>query len=212
MEQEQPFTERGPIPRRQTAVNPCQREIFDMPGKILILSLVLASLTARGARKDSDFAREQGAPEGRVLRDALEGGAPPPLQVDGWINTDGDPPVLADLKGKVVVVRIWATWCGACRRSVPEVKRIYEAYAPRGLVVLGIHTTHGGENAAAFVKEKGITWPVAVDVNDKTAQSLGAIRGKPDYYLVDRKGILRFADLEEGELERAVKMLLEEAP
>ena len=125
---------------------------------------------------------------------------------------EGKGPTLTSLKGQVVVLRVWATWCGPCRKSVPEVKRLFAKYKDRGLAIVSIHTTRGGENAAAFVKEHQVPWPVGVDDADKTANVLGAVAGKPDYYLIDRAGILRFADIEEVELERAMKLLLGETP
>lgn len=96
--------------------------------------------------------------------------------------------------------------------AVPQLKQLLERNRKQGLVLLSIHTTKGGENVAKFVKEQRIDWPVAIDVADKTAKGLGATEGKPDYYLVDRKGVLRFADLEEAELGRAVAELLAEKP
>jgi thiol-disulfide isomerase/thioredoxin len=175
-----------------------------------LILLALAVTGVGGAERDG-FTRE-GKPKDRAFRDSLEGKPPPALQARDWVNTDGITPKVAAFKGKVVVINVWATWCGGCRRAVPEVKRLYGKYRDRGLVLLGIHTTRGGDKAAGFVRKKEIPWPVAVDDHDKTVASLGAVSGKPDYYLVDRKGVLRFADLEEFELERAVKMLLDERP
>ena len=128
------------------------------------------------------------------------------------MNADGAEPVLPELRGKVVLLRIWATWCGPCRKSVPDVKRLHSTYRERGLEVIGIHTTRGGENAAAFVRENAIPWPVGIDDADRTAEALGAVAGKPDYYLVDRAGTLRFADIVAADLERALKLLLDEPP
>ncbi len=160
---------------------------------------------------DDGFKRERIPARDKASQDAWEGKAPPALHVTHWINVDGETPRLADMKGKVVVLRIWATWCGPCRRSVPEVKRIYNTYRDQGLAFVSVHVTRGGEKAAEFVRTKQIPWPVGLDDSDKTAELLGAVAGKPDYYLIDRSGIVRFADLEEKELERAVKLLLAEA-
>lgn len=180
-----------------------------MRNGLCLSALVL--VCAWGTAADSDgFKRERIPARDQASQDALEGKTPPAIQVKEWVNTEGDGPELARLKGKVVVLRIWATWCGPCRQSVPEVKRLYATYKDRGLAVVSIHTTRGGENAAEFVKQNDIPWPVGVDDGDKTANVLGAVAGKPDYYLIDRTGILRFADIEEVELERAVQLLLGE--
>lgn len=173
-------------------------------------ALVLACTWAWAVGGDG-FTRERIPARDTTSQDALEGKTPPALQVSEWVNVERVPPPLASLKGKVVVIRVWATWCGPCCKSVPEVKRLYATYRDRGLAIVSVHTTRGGENAAAFVKEHRIPWPVGLDDSDKTANALGAVAGKPDYYLIDRSGILRFADIEEVELERAVKLLLGEA-
>ncbi|MBT7163780.1 MAG: TlpA family protein disulfide reductase [Victivallales bacterium] len=172
------------------------------------LALVLACVVTTGAA--DGFKRERIPARDRLQQDTLEGKPPPALQVKAWLNVEGKGPKLSAFKGKVVVIRVWATWCGGCRRSAPEMKKVYEKYRGKGLVVVGIHTTKGGENAAAFLREKGITWPVGIDDANKTIEALGCVAGKPDYTLIDRKGILRFADLADAELERAVKLLLAE--
>jgi len=182
-----------------------------MRHKLLMAALILVCAWRRTQAADDGFRRERIPARDKASQDALEGKFPPSIQVKEWVNVDGDSPTLAGLKGKVVVLRIWATWCGPCRRSAPQVKQLYSKYKDRGLAIVSIHTTRGGAKAAAFVKEHEIPWPVGVDDGDKTANILGAVAGKPDYYLIDRAGILRFADLEAAELERAVKLLLSEA-
>ena len=96
--------------------------------------------------------------------------------------------------------------------AVPQLKQLLERYGKQGFVLIGIHTTKGGEKMGRFVEKHTLKWPVAVDIDDKSVEALGNNSGKPDYYLIDRKGILRFADLEESELERASKALVEEKP
>jgi hypothetical protein len=72
------------------------------------LAAVLALAAPALAQKD-EFRRE-GTPEQRVAKDALEGKAPPPLQVRDWMNTDGKSLALADLRGKVVLLDFWGVW------------------------------------------------------------------------------------------------------
>jgi len=66
---------------------------------------------------------------------------------------DGDSFKLADYKDKVLVVNIWATWCGPCRQEMPELVKMSNEYKARGLVVLGLATTYNEQNDAAHVKE-----------------------------------------------------------
>ncbi|MBT4819090.1 MAG: redoxin domain-containing protein [Lentisphaerae bacterium] len=176
--------------------------------KCHVLAASALMVACASAPAEDTFIRERIPARDTTSQDALEGKPPPALQIKEWVNGEGA--VISDLKDKVVVLRIWATWCGPCRRSAPQVKKLYMTYKKRGLAIVGIHTTRGGDKAAAFAKEHTLPWPVGVDDADKTANALGAVAGKPDYYLIDRAGVLRFADIEEVELEKAVKLLLNE--
>jgi thiol-disulfide isomerase/thioredoxin len=129
--------------------------------------------------------------------------------VKDWLNTDGKALKLEDLKGKVVVLDFWGTWCPPCRAAMPHLKELYHKHKDDGLVVIGIHTTNGGEKMEAFVKEQKLDWPIALDVDAKTVKAFH-VDSYPDYYLIDRAGNLRVADLVNGDLDRAVGILLKE--
>jgi thiol-disulfide isomerase/thioredoxin len=83
----------------------------------------------------------------------------PAIEALGWIN--GEPPSPADRAGRIVVVDAWASWCVPCRRLAPELVRIHEKYAPRGVVFIGL--TNEEKSALPeierFLKAEGITWP-----------------------------------------------------
>ncbi len=96
-------------------------------------------------------------------------------------------------------------------KSVPKLKQLASDHADQGLVLIGIHSTERSDTMEEFVKKHGITYPVAVDVGRATTTRFG-VDSFPDYYLIDRHGKLRFADLANHEVERAVKMLLAEPP
>lgn len=93
---------------------------------------------------------------------------------------------------------------------MPHLKELQKKHEKDGLVILGIHTTNGAEKCAAFVKEQGITWPIATDVEKKTVSAFG-IDSFPDYTLIDRSGKVRFNDLANSELDRAIALLLAES-
>ncbi len=94
---------------------------------------------------------------------------------------------------------------------MPHYKELYARHAKDGLVILGVHTKNGMENMAAFVTEQGINWPIAADAEGKTVQAF-SVDSYPDYYLVDRKGLLRIADCANADVDRAVDTLLKERP
>ncbi len=85
-----------------------------------------------------------------------------------------------------------------------------ERYGDQGLVVLGIHSTRGADKMEAFAKQQGIPFPIAADLGDRSKRAFG-VDGNPDYYLIDRSGRMRFADLANREVERAVQALLRES-
>ncbi len=97
---------------------------------------------------------------------------------------------------------------------MPHLKELHEKHKDQGLVILAIHTQSGKDQAPAFVKEQGLPWLVAVDKADAGGKeaTIGKYRvdSYPDYYLVDRKGVLRFADLANREVGRAIERLLAE--
>ncbi len=92
---------------------------------------------------------------------------------------------------------------------MPHLKELHAAKKDQGLVLIGIHSTNGGDKMKAFVEKKEIAYPVAVDKDGATVKAFGG-NSYPDYFVIDRAGNLRFADLANSELDRAVDLLLAE--
>jgi hypothetical protein len=93
--------------------------------------------------------------------------------------------------------------------AVPHLKKLHTDKKDKGLVLIGIHSKNGGDKMPAFVKAKKIGYAVAHDSQGKTMKAFGG-NSYPDYFVIDRKGILRFADLANADLDKAVDMLLAE--
>ena len=143
----------------------------------------------------------------RDALDAMQGKPAPELSLKEWINSK--PMDLKDLKGKIVVLDFWATWCGPCIRAVPHTNDMMEKYAKQGVVFIGVCNQRGSDKMAATVNEHGIKYPVAVDAGTNAAYKVSSY---PDYYVIDRKGTLRWADVANSDVEKAVEILLKEQP
>jgi peroxiredoxin len=139
---------------------------------------------------------------------ALEGKAAPPLTVTGWLN-EKEHSTLDDFRGKVVLVEFWGTWCGPCIAQLPEIRRLHDSYADQGLVVIGVHSTMNAEKAADFAKANGLNWSIALDDDDRSKTAYG-VQSWPSCYLIDRRGVLRMADIFDGDREAAIQTLLSE--
>ena len=84
------------------------------------------------------------------------------------LNTlDGETISLAEMRGQAVLVNIWASWCIPCRTEMPAMQRMYEEYADQGFVILAVNATSqdSREDAAAFVRENHLTFPILLDVD-----------------------------------------------
>jgi thiol-disulfide isomerase/thioredoxin len=147
-------------------------------------------------------------PEFRADHAALEGKPMPPLSVTDWINGGV---TSADMKGKVIVVDFYATWCGPCMAAIPHNNEMLKKYQSQGLVVIGICTNKRGQEVFADnAKEHGITYPAGRDAELKS-QAAWAVHYYPTYAIIDRKGIIRAIGLQPQYVETVVKKLLAES-
>jgi thiol-disulfide isomerase/thioredoxin len=95
------------------------------------------------------------------------------------------------LRGHVVLVNVWATWCAPCRAEMPALQQLANAYAADGVILLGLSVDKGPAAAVdAFLAERGITYPVAI-VDGETIAAFGGVRGYPTSFLLDRDGVVR---------------------
>lgn len=128
-------------------------------------------------------------------------------------SLDGREISLADLKGKVVLLNFWATWCPPCVREIPRLVRVADKYRDQGLVVLGVNTTFQDDQAKVtqFVREQGITYPILLDVTGEVGQKYTS-RLMPTTYIIDQAGKIvhtKVGEVDEQTLEEQVLALLE---
>ena len=104
---------------------------------------------------------------------------------------DGARLTTESLRGKVVLVNVWATWCGPCRAEMPLLEQMYERHRDAGLVILGLSVDRGPVEAVRrFVRARGVGYPIAV-VGPDGDRPFGGVRGYPTSLLIDRGGVVR---------------------
>jgi cytochrome c biogenesis protein CcmG/thiol:disulfide interchange protein DsbE len=113
--------------------------------------------------------------------------AAPPLVVT---TLDGQTFDLSNLRGKVVLVNFWATWCAPCRREMPTLDAFYRRYQSQGLELIGISVDFTRDGAKIRKAAKEIAYPIALS-SEVSASGFGPSQGVPVTYLIDADGIVR---------------------
>jgi peroxiredoxin len=99
---------------------------------------------------------------------------------------------LAEFRGKIVLLKIWASWCPDCKVMFPELDRLSREFKPQGLEVIAVNVDEHRKDADAFLKTQQHQLRVMFDPRRRVAQVFGA-RGVPASYLIDQRGRIRFA-------------------
>jgi thiol-disulfide isomerase/thioredoxin len=169
-------------------------------------SIGLAVLTFEGKKQLSEAA---------LARAAEAGASALPLPVVGrpfafdLPTIDGGRVRSEDLRGKVVLIDAWATWCGPCMAKMPELKKIREQYKDQGMVVIGLSFDRTKEAAEKTIDGQGLAWAHiyasdAAKGDSALWREATGISSIPRLFLIDREGILR-GDLRPHELKEAIE-------
>jgi thiol-disulfide isomerase/thioredoxin len=136
------------------------------------------------------------------------GKSAPSLELAGWLNGQVKPEAM---KGKIVVVDFWATWCGPCRASVPHNNDLVKKYAEKGVLLFGACGSGRGEDKMEDVaKATGLAYPTARVA--KSSTTAWNVQWWPTYAVIDRKGTLRAIGLQPEYVEKVIEALLVEQP
>jgi peroxiredoxin len=117
---------------------------------------------------------------------------------------------LADYKGKVILVNVWATWCGPCELEIPELVEAYAKYKDKGVVILGVSLDDSAETLRAYAPKKQMTYPLLL-WEDAFEDAYGPIVGVPITFFIGRDGTIsrrHFGPVSKEGLDREIKALL----
>lgn len=135
---------------------------------------------------------------------ALEGTAAPELTVGKWVGAEFKK---EDMKGNIVVIDFWATWCGPCIAAMPKNTKIAEKYADQGVKFIGVCLSGDESQMAGIVKKNGAKYPNAYVDGDQVSKDW-PVTWYPTYAVVDRKGVVRAIGLTPDSVEKVIESLL----
>lgn len=98
---------------------------------------------------------------------------------------------LSELRGEVVMVNFWASWCGPCRQEMPLLDQLYKRYQPMGFTILGVNVEEDAGVAKKVLQELPVSFPILFDQTNKISE-LYQVSAMPSTFLVDRDGKLRY--------------------
>jgi peroxiredoxin len=106
-------------------------------------------------------------------------------------SKSGEQIALSDLKGQVVMLNFWATWCGPCRQEMPHLEALHQRYSDLGFTLLGVNVEEDSSGADKFLSGTPVTFPILFDPDSEVSQAYEVV-AMPSTVLVDRAGNMRF--------------------
>jgi cytochrome c biogenesis protein CcmG, thiol:disulfide interchange protein DsbE len=115
----------------------------------------------------------------------------PPI-VGNTLDSTPRPKTLADYKGKIVLLNVWATWCEPCRAEMPSMEKLYKEFGPKGLEIVAVSVDDPGTDARIrlYAKELGLSFPILHDAAKETARNY-QVTGYPESFIIGREGTIR---------------------
>jgi cytochrome c biogenesis protein CcmG/thiol:disulfide interchange protein DsbE len=125
-------------------------------------------------------------------------------------DMNGNDVKLADYRGKVILLNVWATWCGPCQAEIPELVEAFNKYKDQGVVVLGVSLDDTAETLRAYAPKKQMNYPILL-MRDEFDDAYGPILGVPISFFIGRDGKIgrkHFGPVTKDDIDREIKALL----
>ena len=103
----------------------------------------------------------------------------------------GDNLRLSELRGQVVMINFWASWCGPCRQEMPHLEDLYQRYEPLGFTLLGVNVEKNRKKADQMLNDMPVSFPILFDSRNEVSKLYGVI-AMPSTVLIDRDGTIRY--------------------
>jgi peroxiredoxin len=173
-----------------------------------VSKLILLGSEKLGAEFPESTYTAQLQKEAKIIGPTVEGRLAPDIKL---FTPQGDSVSLSSLRGKVVLIDFWASWCGPCRKENPYVKAVYEKYKDKGFEIYGVSLDNNMRNWQAAIAKDGLTWTHVSDLKGwkSSAAKLYGVRSIPQTFLIDREGRIVKSGLRSHDLESALKTLLD---
>ncbi|HEU4340610.1 MAG TPA: TlpA disulfide reductase family protein [Candidatus Binatia bacterium] len=154
----------------------------------ITFSLAVCGMVAVVAAGKAAIAAEQRA-VADLVKSLNMSGYSSPMRAPDWSGrtADGKTLSLSALRGRVILINFWATWCQECRPEMPLFQRMHGEFATQGLSVIGINAREGTVAVRGYAKELGLTFPLVLDPEGKIGTTYGVI-GLPTTFLIGRDG------------------------
>jgi thiol-disulfide isomerase/thioredoxin len=202
---------------------------FWTSGRVVLTLMVAGVISALGLSSCNSNEVATNAPVNRVTNTPPSNNVPPPgasvtlsqeLRETKLKTLDGDSLKLSDFADKVVVLNLWATWCGPCRLEMPELVKMSNEYKSRGLVVLGIATTYNEHNDQTHVKEyvqsQNVPYKIIWDDGTLAGPLMQAVQARsviPQSFVISRDGriVKHFTGFGVNSTPQLMRQAIEEA-
>ena len=180
---------------------------------IRIITLTLAALCSCLPALNALAAWEDQPKLGHRL---TEVGKPVPAPDFTLKDMDEELHSLRGLRGKVVLLNFWATWCPPCRREMPSMERLYQKLNGEDFTVIAVNQMEDGDHVFAYIGQLDVdpTFTILFDRDSKVSNSF-RVNGLPTTYLIDKRGKIRFRaiggrEFDHPEVEKQIKQLMQE--